>query len=92
MSEETDMDKTTKGMFPLERKFQILGTYITSFTYRWVWNEYPFGNNHVIFWTVSTYVAVMISWYPKIVIVLGMVGAPIPLVHFVQKSCGGQLL
>ena len=57
---------------------RILGADSTSFTYGEVENGYPFGNNAVIFWPFSTYVAVIISGCTKIVIGLGTSVSPPP--------------
>ena len=51
--------------------------YSTSFTYQWVRYGYLLGHNADLFWWVSTYTAVTIFRYPKIVIGLGMSGVPV---------------
>ena len=65
---------------------QVLGTDSSSFTYWWVQNGYLSEHNAVIFWTVSTYLAVIISWCPKIVIVLGPASVPVTLSQFLHKN------
>ena len=70
----------------------ILVTDSTSFTYGWVRNGYFFGHNSVIFWPFSTYIAIIISWCPKIGIGFCTAGVTALPSTLGTKNCRGQLL
>ena len=56
----------------------MFGADSTSFTYKWVQNEYPFGHNAVIFLPVFTALVVIIPGCTKIVIGSIMAGLTPP--------------
>ena len=81
--------RTLNHFSPSDRKnthVRILGADTTSSTCGRVQDGYLFGLNANVFWSVSTYISLMIFVYPRIGIDLGTEGQTIPLVHSVGKN------